>query len=110
MVDQSLEARPPYLTDKTLQKKRSKLKEAITRYQIYQSSPTAAATANSESSQVTSQQPPSNSIVTANSESPPRGRSEQLPEISPEKDLLQKYWDMNYGMDAEELIVADKTK
>ena len=86
------------------------MKEAITRYQRCQSSPTAAATANSESSQVPSQQPPSNSIETANSESPPRGRSERLPEISPEKDLLQKYRDMNYGMDAEELIVADKTK
>jgi hypothetical protein len=110
VVNQSLEARPPYLTDKMLQKKRSKLKEAITRYQRCQSSPTAAATANSESSQVPSQQPPSNSIETANSESPPRGRSERLPEISPEKDLLQKYRDMNYGMDAEELIVADKTK
>jgi len=48
--------------------------------------------------------------VTANSESSPRGRSEQLPEISPEKDLLQNYRDMNYGMDAEELVTADKTK
>jgi len=50
VVDQSLEATPPYLTYKTLQKKRSKLKVAIIHYHRCQCSPTAAATTNSESS------------------------------------------------------------